>query len=59
VAVPAQPKAGVTKEYGAEKQEETIEEPKAPQTPSEKALVGLALVDAFIFEKRKGETTHE
>lgn len=56
VAVPAQPKAGVVKEYGAEKTTEP--EQKEPQT-SEKDAIKIKLARSFIFIKSKGEQENE
>lgn len=55
VAVPAQPKAGVVKEYGAEKSTEVIEEPPK----CEKDAIKMKLARSFIFIKSKGEKENE
>lgn len=56
VAVPAQPKAGVVKEYGAvKKAQEEIEEP----LKCEKDAIKIKLARSFIFIKSKGENTNE
>jgi hypothetical protein len=54
VAVPAQPKAGVTKSYGGTEPEETAETDK---TPKEDFTGAIKLVESFIFTKKeRGKT---
>lgn len=61
VAVPAQPKAGVVKEYGAKK-EETGNESESLKTKPETCdedSIKMKLARSFIFIKSKGEGANE
>lgn len=61
VAIPAQPKAGVVKEYGAKKEEPSIERENQISKPetSEKDTIKIKLARSFIFIKSKGENANE
>ena len=51
VAVPAQPKAGVTKSYGGKEAEENQDEAK-PNTANEALTLSIETVGAFLFAKK-------
>jgi hypothetical protein len=51
VAVPAQPKAGITKSYGGKEPEEKQEEAK-PNTADEALTLSIENVGAFLFAKK-------
>lgn len=56
VAVPAQPNAGVTKSYGAQKPKDQEEEQKQVNTETQDLTLRFKLLDSFIFtEKEKKE----
>ena len=62
VAVPAQPKAGVTKSYGGKETEEKQDEAK-PNTANEALTLPIENVGAFLFAKKSKlkleDNTHE
>ena len=51
VAVPAQPKAGVTKSYGGKEPEEKQDEAE-PNTANEALTLSIENVGAFLFAKK-------